>query len=97
MILAFRKKTDFSSPSNICLVVRSRTESGKVYPLILLFKSLELSQRCLVVPTRMVSFTDIKPSNIMFRYDGLPVLTDFGVARTVGAKTVYTASGLDCW
>ncbi len=37
---------------------------------------------------------DIKPSNIMFRYDGLPVLTDFGVARTVGAKTVYTASGL---
>lgn len=30
----------------------------------------------------------------MFRYDGLPVLTDFGVARTVGAKTIYTAAGL---
>lgn len=37
---------------------------------------------------------DVKPSNIMFRYDGLPVLTDFGVARTVGAKTIYTAAGL---
>ena len=37
---------------------------------------------------------DVKPSNIMFRYDGSPVLTDFGVARTIGAKTIYTAAGL---
>ena len=37
---------------------------------------------------------DIKPSNIMFRHDGSPVLTDFGVARKVGANTVYTAAGL---
>jgi len=37
---------------------------------------------------------DIKPSNIMFRHDGTPVLTDFGVARKVGANTVYTAAGL---
>jgi serine/threonine-protein kinase PpkA len=36
---------------------------------------------------------DVKPSNIMFRYDGVPVLTDFGVARTIGAKTVHTAAG----
>ena len=37
---------------------------------------------------------DVKPSNIMFRHDGSPVLTDFGVARTTGANTVYTAAGL---
>jgi len=36
---------------------------------------------------------DVKPSNIMFRHDGLPVLTDFGVARIVWAKTIYTSAG----
>lgn len=36
---------------------------------------------------------DVKPSNIMFRHDGTPVLTDFGVARTIGAKTVHTMTG----
>lgn len=36
---------------------------------------------------------DIKPSNIMFRHDGTPVLTDFGVARVVGSKTVHTLTG----
>lgn len=37
---------------------------------------------------------DIKPSNIMFRHDGAPVLTDFGIARVVGSKTVHTVTGL---
>ncbi|KAB2922907.1 MAG: protein kinase, partial [Candidatus Contendobacter sp.] len=38
---------------------------------------------------------DVKPSNIMFRHDGTPVLTDFGVARVVtGSSTVHTMTGL---
>ena len=37
---------------------------------------------------------DIKPSNIMFRHDGTPVLTDFGIARVAGSKTVHTMTGL---
>lgn len=38
---------------------------------------------------------DVKPSNIMFRHDGAPVLTDFGVARVVaGSNTVRTLTGL---
>ena len=37
---------------------------------------------------------DIKPSNIMFRHDGTPVLTDFGIARFVDSKTVRTMAGL---
>jgi serine/threonine-protein kinase PpkA len=37
---------------------------------------------------------DIKPSNIMFRHDGTPVLTDFGIARVAGSKTVHTITGL---
>lgn len=36
---------------------------------------------------------DIKPSNIMFRHNGDPVLTDFGVARSAETRTVYTATG----
>ncbi len=37
---------------------------------------------------------DIKPANIMFREDGAAVLTDFGIAKIVGAETVLTATGL---
>ncbi len=37
---------------------------------------------------------DIKPQNILFRKDGTPVLTDFGIARFVHATTQLTATGL---
>ncbi len=37
---------------------------------------------------------DVKPSNIMFRHDGTPVLTDFGVAHIAGSSTVHTMTGL---
>ncbi|MFZ1642721.1 MAG: protein kinase [Candidatus Contendobacter sp.] len=43
---------------------------------------------------RGVIHRDVKPSNIMFRHDGTPVLTDFGVARVVESKTIHTMSGL---
>ncbi len=43
---------------------------------------------------RGVIHRDVKPSNIMFRHDGTPVLTDFGVARLIESKTVHTLSGL---
>jgi len=43
---------------------------------------------------RGIIHRDVKPSNIMFRHDGAPVLTDFGVARIVESKTVHTVAGL---
>ena len=43
---------------------------------------------------RGVIHRDIKPSNIIFRQDGTPVLTDFGIARIIGSKTIHTATGL---
>ena len=36
---------------------------------------------------------DIKPANILFRDNGSAVLTDFGIARTIGADTGMTMSG----
>ena len=43
---------------------------------------------------RGVVHRDVKPSNILFRQDSTPVLTDFGVARVVESKTLHTLSGL---
>ncbi len=43
---------------------------------------------------RGIIHRDVKPSNIMFRQDGTPVLTDFGVARILESKTIHTLSGL---
>lgn len=36
---------------------------------------------------------DIKPQNILFRDDGLPVLTDFGIARLMDGSTHLTVPG----
>jgi serine/threonine protein kinase len=37
---------------------------------------------------------DIKPENILFREDGTPVLTDFGIARAIDAGTSLTMAGM---
>lgn len=37
---------------------------------------------------------DIKPENILFREDGSPVLTDFGIARTIKSKANMTQVGM---
>jgi len=36
---------------------------------------------------------DIKPDNIMFREDGTPVLTDFGIAKAMDSTTKLTRTG----
>ncbi len=43
---------------------------------------------------RGIIHRDIKPQNIMFRENGSPVLTDFGIAKTLGSSTVMTRTGL---
>ncbi len=37
---------------------------------------------------------DVKPENILFRKNGHPVLSDFGIARAIGSGTRMTATGL---
>ncbi len=36
---------------------------------------------------------DVKPANILFREDGTPVLTDFGIAKVLGDATQVTQAG----
>jgi serine/threonine protein kinase len=43
---------------------------------------------------RSIIHRDIKPQNILFRENGQPVLTDFGIAKTLGASTIMTRTGL---
>ena len=44
---------------------------------------------------RGIVHRDIKPQNILFRKDGTPVLSDFGIAKTLGGDdTQLTAPGL---
>ena len=43
---------------------------------------------------RGIIHRDIKPQNIMFRENGTSVLTDFGIAKTLGSSTVMTRTGL---
>ena len=43
---------------------------------------------------RGIIHRDIKPQNILFRENGQAVLTDFGIAKTLGASTIMTRTGL---
>ena len=37
---------------------------------------------------------DIKPGNVLFTHSRAPVLTDFGIAKTVGTETKLTSTGM---
>jgi serine/threonine-protein kinase PpkA len=55
---------------------------------------LEQLAGCLhFVHERGIIHRDVKPANILFRSDGTPVLTDFGIAKELHAKTKLTATG----
>ena len=43
---------------------------------------------------RGIIHRDIKPQNILFRENGGAVLTDFGIAKTLGSSTIMTRTGL---
>lgn len=58
-------------------------------------KLLKLLARCLdFVHKQGILHRDIKPENILFRKDGTPVITDFGVAKQIQTDTSLTMDGM---
>ena len=54
----------------------------------------DVAQGLAVVHARGIIHRDIKPANILFRADGVAVLTDFGIARTLAQDSDLTQAGL---
>jgi len=40
---------------------------------------------------------DIKPANVLFREDGTPVLSDFGIAKVIDTTSEFTRLNLQAW
>lgn len=54
----------------------------------------DVAEGLAVVHARGIIHRDIKPANILFRSDGVAVLTDFGIARTLVQDSDLTQAGL---
>ncbi len=59
---------------------------GRVDELYVLDVGIQIASALDVVRQKDLMHLDIKPSNILYNVDGVPKLTDFGIAKKVGAK-----------
>lgn len=71
-----------------------RNPKGRMHPEIALDITEEIMKALDYAHFRGVYHRDIKPDNIMFRHDGTPVLTDFGIARVFDAPDKLTKSNM---
>jgi serine/threonine protein kinase len=68
-------------------------ERGRLAPAQVVAVAAPVADALASAHRRGVLHGDVKPANILFTSDGEPLLTDFGVARTLGLVTSDQVSG----
>jgi len=71
--------------------LESRLQGGLPSPAVLRDIALRLAEVLEHLNDKKLVHRDIKPANIMFRSDGAPVLTDFGIVRMLDRPTLTQA------
>ena len=73
--------------------LKQQIEAGTVTTKVALQYAISLAEALHYAHEKGFVHRDIKPANIMFRDDSLPVITDFGIARSITSMTRMTATG----
>jgi eukaryotic-like serine/threonine-protein kinase len=68
-------------------------ERGRLTPGAVVAVAAPIAEALASAHRRGVMHGDVKPANVLFTSDGEPLLTDFGVARTLGAVTSDQVAG----
>lgn len=74
--------------------LKSRILDGERDPDLALRVCMALSAALEIAHRKGYVHRDIKPENILFREDGTPVLTDFGIARALDSGRSMTLAGM---
>ena len=75
------------------LKARIRAHPGGMAPAEALAVAAAVARALGAAHGRGIVHRDVKPENVLFTADGVPQLTDFGIARAVGTETRMTAAG----
>lgn len=72
--------------------LRAKIEN-RVAPIRALDMMAKIAQALEYAHRQGIIHRDVKPANILFRSDGTPLLTDFGIAKEVAVDTELTSTG----
>ncbi|MGI9468415.1 MAG: serine/threonine-protein kinase [Rubripirellula sp.] len=70
-----------------------RCESGRLAKADAISLTSQLCSALVAAHTASIIHRDIKPANVLLTRDGIPKLTDFGLAKPIAADTSMTAAG----
>ena len=73
--------------------LKERLKKGALTPDVALHIILQMGQALDYAHHKGFIHRDIKPDNIMFRDDGTPILTDFGIVKALDSTTKLTRTG----